>query len=104
MAGGPTILLAEDNEANVQTIGGYPSTTARHVVRDERLVVVKLGELHRPHPHGHPDAGDDGRAPSARSARTQRCATFIVALTALAMPGDRERCPTPAPLNTCASR
>ena len=95
---GPSILLAEDNDANVQTIGGYLEDKGYSMLyAPNGLVAVKLAhELHpalilmdiqMPVMDGL-TAIQEIRADKAISA------TPIVALTALAMPGDFERCMT----------
>jgi len=93
---GPTILLAEDNPANVQTIGGYleDKDYAMHYATNG-LVAVKLARELRPALilMDIQIPVMDGLA-AIREIRTD--AAFkdipIVALTALVMPGDRERC------------
>jgi CheY-like chemotaxis protein len=93
---GPTILLAEDNEANIQTLGGYLEDKgyAMHYARNG-LGAIELARELRP-----ALIVMDIQMPvmdgltAIRKIRAD--ATFagipIVALTALAMPGDRERC------------
>ncbi|MFL5802378.1 MAG: PAS domain S-box protein [Roseiflexaceae bacterium] len=92
----PTILLAEDNEANITTMldylraKGYQVVVARNGAeaitraREVRPAVI-LMDIQMP--------GMDGLE-AIRRIRTQRnvAQTPIIALTALAMPGDRERC------------
>jgi signal transduction histidine kinase/CheY-like chemotaxis protein len=93
---GPVILLAEDNEANVQTIGGYleDKGCVMHYAMNGLLAVKLARELHpalilmdiqMPVMDGL-TAIREIRADDALKA------VPIVALTALAMPGDRERC------------
>jgi len=93
---GPTILLAEDNEANVQTMGGYledKGYAMNYAVNG--IVAVKLARELRPAlilmDIQMPVM--DGMA-AIREIRADATlnAIPIVALTALAMPGDRERC------------
>ena len=93
---GPIILLAEDNEANIQTIGGYLEDKgyALHCARNG-VVAVQLArelrpalilmDIQMPVMDGYA-AMREIRADAALSGIP------IVALTALAMPGDRERC------------
>ncbi len=93
---GPTILLAEDNEANIQTIGGYLEDKgfAMHYASNG-AVAVKLARELRPAlilmDIQMPVM--DGLS-AIREIRTDKAmaAVPIVALTALAMTGDRERC------------
>jgi CheY-like chemotaxis protein len=93
---GPAILLAEDNPANVQTIGGYLEDKgyAMHYATNG-LVAVKLAREIRPAlilmDIQMPVM--DGLA-AIREIRTDAALKDIpiVALTALVMPGDRERC------------
>jgi PAS domain S-box-containing protein len=93
---GPAILLAEDNEANIQTVGGYlkDKGCAMHYARNGVLAVKLARELHpalilmdiqMPIMDGL-TAILEIRADAALKDIP------IVALTALAMPGDRERC------------
>jgi PAS domain S-box-containing protein len=93
---GRIILLAEDNEANVQTIGGYfeDKGCAMHYARNG-AVAVKLARELRPvlilMDIQMPVM--DGLT-AIREIRADAAIKNIpiVALTALAMPGDRERC------------
>ena len=95
-ATGPIILLAEDNEANVQTIGGYleEKGCAMHYARNG-VEAVKLARELRPAlilmDIQMPMM--DGLA-AIREIRAEAAMKVIpiVALTALAMTGDRERC------------
>jgi len=91
-----TILLAEDNEANVQTYVSYLSAKGYQVIvtRNGQEVLdivpiilpdVILMDIQMPH--------TDGLQVMQRLRQEARTATIpIIALTALAMPGDRERC------------
>jgi len=92
----PRILLAEDNEGNINTLSdyllikGYQVIVARNgaeaVVRatDTRPDVI-LMDIQMP--------GIDGLEATKRIRADAALATIpIIALTALAMPGDRERC------------
>jgi CheY-like chemotaxis protein len=89
------ILLAEDNEANILTVGDYLAAIGYKVVvaRNGAEAVACTQEL-------QPDLilmdiqmpGMDGlEAPRRIRADARQATTPIVALTALAMPGDRER-------------
>ena len=92
----PLILLAEDNLANISTVGNYLRA------KGYRLVLAKTGEeavaLTQT---DSPDLilmdiqmpGMDGLEAIAQIRRLQQGETLpIIALTALAMAGDRERC------------
>ena len=93
---GPRILLAEDNEANIQTLGGYleDKDYEMHYAMDG-LVAVKLARELRPAlilmDIQMPVM--DGLA-AMKEIRTDAALKDIpiVALTALAMSGDRQRC------------
>jgi PAS domain S-box-containing protein len=93
---GPTILLAEDNEANIQTIGGYlEDKGCRMSYAANGLVAVRLArellpdlilmDIQMPLMDG---------LTAIREIRLDAAVAGvpIVAITALAMPGDRERC------------
>jgi PAS domain S-box-containing protein len=93
---GPSIMLAEDNEANVQTIGGYLEEKgyAMHYAANGEIAVelarqlrpaLILMDIQMP--------VMDGLA-AIREIRADRAmaAVPIVALTALAMAGDRDKC------------
>jgi PAS domain S-box-containing protein len=95
-AAGLTLLLAEDNEINIATMQDYLSAKGYHVViarngaeavaraRETQPAVI-LMDIQMP--------GMDGLE-ATRRIRTQAKLAHvpIMALTALAMPGDRERC------------
>lgn len=94
----PLILLAEDNESNISTMGnylqakGYRLTVARHGAeaieraKTERPDLIIM-DIQMP--------GMDGLT-ATRQIRASNDSTLaaipIIALTALAMPGDQERC------------
>jgi CheY-like chemotaxis protein/anti-sigma regulatory factor (Ser/Thr protein kinase) len=93
---GAHILLAEDNEINILAIGDYLQDRGFHVVvaRNGREALNLAGEA-------RPDLilmdiqmpeMDGLEATRHLRARPESAATPIIALTALAMPGDRERC------------
>jgi len=92
----PLILLAEDSEANIEAITGYLEATGH------RLIVARDGaEALNLVRERHPDLvlmdiqmpGMDGFE-AIRHIRADMTLshTPIIALTALAMPGDAERC------------
>jgi len=92
----PLILLAEDNIANVETLTGYlESRGYRLMVAETGLQAIDLAQAHEP------DIilmdiqmpGMDGLEATRRIREKPELAqTPIIALTALAMPGDREKC------------
>jgi CheY-like chemotaxis protein len=93
---GPLILLAEDNEANIETIGGYLEQKGHRMnYAPNGLEAVRLArEL-------HPElilmdiqmpVMDGLSAIRELRADPMLNKTPILALTGLAMPGDRERC------------
>ena len=96
LAPGPIVLLAEDNDANVQTIGGYledkgyvmryavNGISAVKLARDVRPALI-LMDIQMPVMDGMTAIKEIRADPSMKN-------TPIVALTALAMTGDRERC------------
>jgi PAS domain S-box-containing protein len=93
---GPTVLLAEDNEANIQTIGGYledkgyemryarNGAVAVKLARDLRPAMI-LMDIQMPVMDGLTAIREIRADAAMRSVP-------IVALTALAMTGDRDRC------------
>jgi len=92
----PLILLAEDNEANISTmmdylqVQGYQVSLARNGVE-----AVKIAKQQKPDlilmDIQMPEM--DGLEATQRISSDANLATIpIIALTALAMPGDRERC------------
>jgi len=93
---GPLVLLAEDNEANVQTIGGYLEDKGYAMAYAiNGAIAVKLArELHPALILMDIQMPVMDGLTAIREIRAD--ATIknipIVALTALAMPGDRERC------------
>ena len=94
--GQPRILLAEDNEANVEMLSGYLEVKGYRVtVAYDGHQAIELAQ------QGRPDVilmdiqmpGLDGLAAMRHIRSDGRLADIpIIALTALAMPGDREAC------------
>ena len=95
-AGRRLILLAEDNEGNINTLSDYL------LARGYRIVVARNGaEVLERVAEQRPDLilmdiqmpGMDGLEATRRIRANSELADIpIIALTALAMPGDRERC------------
>ena len=94
--GGPLILLAEDNEANIETMGGYLEGIGHRMrYASNGLVAVKLArelrpalilmDIQMPVMDGLTAIREIRADPALKDIP-------IVALTGLAMPGDRERC------------
>jgi len=92
----PLILLAEDNEVNISTVAAYLKA------KGYRLLLAQNGEaaITLTYSH-HPDLvlmdiqmpGVDGLEAIQQIRQNSDCTTLpIIALTALAMTGDRERC------------
>lgn len=94
----PLILLAEDNQANVETIAGYlESRGYRLIVASNGQEAIDLTQTH------HPDLilmdiqmpGMNGLEAIRKLHQDPKFADLpIIALTALAMSGDRETCLT----------
>jgi PAS domain S-box-containing protein len=94
--GPPSILLAEDNEANIHAIKAFLGARGYHLIvarngeeaiqraRETRPAII-LMDIQMP-------LLDGLEATRRLRADTELAATPIIALTALAMPGDRERC------------
>ncbi len=93
---GPTILLAEDNNANVQAMGGYLEDRGYAMTYAANgLIAVKLARELRPTlilMDIQMPVMDGLAAIREIRADASLNAIPIVALTALAMTGDRERC------------
>ena len=92
----PVILLAEDNEANINTISSYlKAKNYKILLASDGLQAVSMAQLHRPNvilmDIQMPNL--DGFQAMERIRQIPELAsTIMIALTALAMPGDRERC------------
>ncbi|MCF3650963.1 CHASE domain-containing protein [Synoicihabitans lomoniglobus] len=90
------ILLAEDNETNIETIGGYLEETGYAMIFARNgLEAVRLTNAHHPSlilmDIQMPEM--DGLAAIRKIRANESIPNVpIIALTALAMPGDRERC------------
>ncbi len=92
----PLILIVEDNELNINTIFSYLSAKGyRPIVAQDGQSAIEMTNLH------HPDLilmdiqmpGMDGLEAIGRIRQNPQLAEIpIVALTALAMEGDREKC------------
>jgi CheY-like chemotaxis protein len=92
----PLILIVEDNELNINTISSYLTAKGyRPIVANEGKSAIELTQKHRP------DLilmdiqmpGMDGFEAISRIRKQPELAAIpIIALTALAMEGDRERC------------
>ena len=96
VSGLPRLLLADDNKANAAMLSGYLESLGYHVTNVPDGVELVAAALHQP-----PDVIlMDIQLPSMDGLEaTQRLRSHatmqdvpIIALTALAMPGDRERC------------
>ncbi|MFQ4138201.1 PAS domain-containing protein [Nodosilinea sp. PGN35] len=90
------ILLAEDNDMNVATVSSYLTALGYHLIYAKNgQVAVELAQTQSPDlilmDIQMPDM--DGLEAMQLIRTDERCTHIpIVALTALAMPGDRERC------------
>jgi len=94
----PLILLAEDNEANIRTLAGYLQRKGYQlIVARNGAEAIKLALERQPHlilmDIQMPEM-DGLEAIRQLRAHPDLARTPIFALTALAMPGDRERCLT----------
>ena len=92
----PLILLAEDNEANIETISNYLLAAGyRLVLAKNGREAIYMTQQHKPSlilmDIQMPEM--DGLSATAQIRSHSDTATIpIIALTALAMPGDREKC------------
>ncbi len=92
----PLILIVEDNELNINTISSYLTAKGyRPIVAQDGQSAIEMTKLH------HPDLilmdiqmpGMDGLEAISQIRQNPQLAEIpIVALTALAMEGDREKC------------
>ena len=92
----PLILIVEDNELNINTISSYLTAKGyRPIVAQDGQSAIEMTELH------HPDLilmdiqmpGMDGLEAISHIRQNPQLAEIpIIALTALAMEGDREKC------------
>lgn len=92
----PLILLAEDNEVNVHSISAYLRAKGyRVLVAGDGSEAIQQARLHRPAAilMDVQMPGMDGLEATRRLRSEPQLAQIpIIVLTALAMPGDRERC------------
>jgi PAS domain S-box-containing protein len=93
--GSPLILLVEDNEANIVTVSSYLRAKGyRLLVAKNGLEAIALTQNESPHlilmDIQMPKM--DGLTAIEKIRRDLESAIPIIALTALAMPGDRDRC------------
>ncbi len=95
-ATGAKILLAEDNESNVFTIAGYLESHGHQVlIAPDGLQAISMAQEHLPSiilMDIQLPVMDGLEAIRKLRADSRFSSTPIIALTALAMPGDRERC------------
>lgn len=92
----PTVLLAEDNEANILTLLNYlEAHSFRMILARNGLEAVQMAKQHQPDvilmDIQMPEM-DGLEATRQIRADPQTSSIPIIALTALAMPGDQERC------------
>ena len=92
----PLILLSEDNESNIETISAYLlAYNYRLLVAQNGLETLEMAKTHHPHLilMDIQTPGIDGlEATRQIRAEPSLRKTPIIALTALAMPSDRDRC------------
>ncbi len=98
------ILVVEDNEANMETMTGYLRSRGYRLMEaiDGQAAIELLSECSQdPNPANFPNIilmdiqmpGMDGFEATRRVRQISGCATIpIIALTALAMPTDRQKC------------
>ena len=91
-----TVLLAEDNQSNILTIGDYLESHGYRIVKAyDGLDAIEKAQAHRPDiilMDIQMPVMDGLEAMRKLRADTLFAATPIIVTTALAMPGDRERC------------
>ena len=90
------MLLAEDNQSNILTIGDYLESHGYRIVKAyDGLDAIENAQAHRPDiilMDIQMPVMDGLEAMRKLRADTLFAATPIIVTTALAMPGDRERC------------
>ena len=93
---GKKVLVVDDDVRNIFSLTSLLEDHGMIVVFAENgrdaIAVLQLTARHRPRADGRDDAGD-GRYGDARDSRTPKFRALpIIALTAKAMKGDREKC------------
>jgi PAS domain S-box-containing protein len=91
----PLVLLVEDNEANTQTIASYLTAKGyRMLLAQNGYEAIQLNQEHSPNLilMDIQMPGMDGLEAIQRIRNESNCEVPILALTALAMAGDRARC------------
>jgi CheY-like chemotaxis protein len=92
----PLILIVEDNELNINTISSYLTVKGyRPIVAQDGASAIQLAEQHQPHLilMDIQMPGMDGVEAISRIRQNPQLAKIpIVALTALALEGDRDKC------------
>jgi CheY-like chemotaxis protein/nitrogen-specific signal transduction histidine kinase len=91
----PLVLLVEDNEANTQTIASYLTAKGyRMLLAQNGYEAIQLNQEHSPNLilMDIQMPGMDGLEAIQRIRNESNCKVPILALTALAMAGDRARC------------
>jgi PAS domain S-box-containing protein len=91
----PLLLLAEDNQANIDTISGYlESRGYRLILANDGQQAINMAKAHRPNLilMDIQMPGMDGLEAMRRIRAEGQTDVPIIALTALAMPSDQEKC------------
>jgi PAS domain S-box-containing protein len=91
----PLLLLAEDNQANIDTISGYlESRGYRLILANDGQQAIDMAKAHRPNLilMDIQMPGMDGLEAMRRIRAEGQTDVPIIALTALAMPSDQEKC------------